>query len=60
MAQSVKGPTSAQVMISRSVSSSPVSGSGLMAEREREKTKYYFFPHRVNFWLLSLFFKIEL
>ena len=28
VAQSVKGPTSAQVMISRSVSSSPVSGSG--------------------------------
>ena len=31
MAQSVKRPTSAQVVISRSVSSSPVSGSGLMA-----------------------------
>ena len=32
MAQSVKPPTSAQVMISRSVSSSPASGSGLMAQ----------------------------
>ena len=30
--QSVKRPTSAQVMISRSVSSSPASGSGLMAQ----------------------------
>ena len=32
VAQSVKRPASAQVMISRSVSSSPVSGSGLMAQ----------------------------
>ena len=32
VAQSVKRPTSAQVMILRSVSSSPVSGSGLMAQ----------------------------
>ena len=32
MAQSVKRPTSAQVTISRSVSSSPASGSGLMAQ----------------------------
>ena len=32
VAQSVKRPTSAQVMISRSVSSSPASGSGLMAQ----------------------------
>ena len=32
VAQSVKWPTSAQVMISRSVSSSPASGSGLMAQ----------------------------
>ena len=32
VAQSVKRPTSAQVTISRSVSSSPVSGSGLMAQ----------------------------
>ena len=31
VAQSVEHPTSAQVMISRSVSSSPESGSGLMA-----------------------------
>ena len=31
MAQSVKRPTSAQVTVSRSVSSSPTSGSGLMA-----------------------------
>ena len=31
VAQSVGPPTSAQVMISRSVSSSPASGSGLMA-----------------------------
>ena len=31
VAQSVKRPTSAQVTISRSVSSSPASGSGLMA-----------------------------
>ena len=31
-AQSVKRPTSAQVTISRSVSSSPASGSGLMAQ----------------------------
>ena len=31
VAQSVKHPTSAQVTISRSVGSSPVSGSGLMA-----------------------------
>ena len=33
MAQSVKHPTSAQVMISRSVSSSPTSGSVLTAQR---------------------------
>lgn len=32
MAQSVKRPTSAQVMISRSVSSSPASGSVLTAQ----------------------------
>ena len=32
MAQSVKRPTSAQVTISRSTSSSPASGSGLMAQ----------------------------
>ena len=32
MAQLVKRPTSAQVTISRSMSSSPVSGSGLMAQ----------------------------
>ena len=32
VAQSVKRPTSAQVTISRSMSSSPVSGSGLMAQ----------------------------
>ena len=32
MAQLVKRPTSAQVTISRSVSSSPASGSGLMAQ----------------------------
>ena len=32
VAQSVKRPTSAQVMISRSVSSSPVSGSVLTAQ----------------------------
>ena len=32
VAQSVKHPTSAQVMISQSVSSSPESGSGLMAQ----------------------------
>ena len=32
VAQSVKRPTWAQVMISRSVSSSPASGSGLMAQ----------------------------
>ena len=32
MAQSVERPTSAQVTISRSVSSSPASGSGLMAQ----------------------------
>ena len=32
VAQSVEHPTSAQVMISRSVSSSPASGSGLMAQ----------------------------
>ena len=32
VAQSVKRPTSAQVTISRSGSSSPVSGSGLMAQ----------------------------
>ena len=32
MAQSVKHPTSAQVMISRSVSSSPASGSVLTAQ----------------------------
>ena len=32
VAQSVKRPTSAQVMISPSVSSSPASGSGLMAQ----------------------------
>ena len=32
VAQSVKRPTSAQVTISRSVSSSPASGSGLMAQ----------------------------
>ena len=32
MAQSVGRPTSAQVTISRSVSSSPVSGSGQMAQ----------------------------
>ena len=32
MAQSVERPTSAQVTISQSVSSSPVSGSGLMAQ----------------------------
>ena len=32
VAQSVKRPTSAQVTISRSVSSSPESGSGLMAQ----------------------------
>ena len=32
VAQSVKHPTSAQVMISRSGSSSPASGSGLMAQ----------------------------
>ena len=32
MAQSVKQPTSAQVMISRFVGSSPVSGSVLMAQ----------------------------
>ena len=32
MAQSVKRPTSAQVTISQSVSSSPASGSGLMAQ----------------------------
>ena len=32
VAQSVKPPTSAQVTISRSVSSSPASGSGLMAQ----------------------------
>ena len=32
MAQSVKHPTSAEVTISRSVSSSPASGSGLMAQ----------------------------
>ena len=32
VAQSVKGPTSAQVTISQSVSSSPASGSGLMAQ----------------------------
>ena len=33
MAQSVERPTSAQVMISRSVSSSPASGSVLTAQR---------------------------
>ena len=33
MAQSVKRPTSAQVTIPQSVSSSPASGSGLMAQR---------------------------
>ena len=32
VAQSVEHPTSAQVTISRSVSSSPTSGSGLMAQ----------------------------
>ena len=32
VAQSVERPTSAQVTISQSVSSSPVSGSGLMAQ----------------------------
>ena len=32
VAQSVERPTSAQVTISRSVSSSPASGSGLMAQ----------------------------
>ena len=32
VAQSVAHPTSAQVMISRSVSSDPASGSGLMAQ----------------------------
>ena len=32
VAQSVKRPTSAQVTISRSASSSPASGSGLMAQ----------------------------
>ena len=32
VAQSVKRPTSAQVTISRSVGSSPASGSGLMAQ----------------------------
>ena len=32
MAQSVKRPTSAQVMISRSMSSGPASGSGLTAQ----------------------------
>ena len=32
VAQSVKRPTSAQVIISQSVSSSPASGSGLMAQ----------------------------
>ena len=32
MAQSVKRPTSAQATISRSVSSSPASGSGLTAQ----------------------------
>ena len=32
VAQSVKRPTSAQVTISRSVSSSPASGSGLMPQ----------------------------
>ena len=32
VAQSVKRPTSAQITISRSVSSSPTSGSGLMAQ----------------------------
>ena len=32
VAQSVKRPTSAQVTISRSMSSSPESGSGLMAQ----------------------------
>ena len=32
MAQSVKRPTSTQVTISRSVSLSPASGSGLMAQ----------------------------
>ena len=32
MAQSVKHPTSAQVMISRFVGSSPTSGSGLTAQ----------------------------
>ena len=32
MAQSVKPPTSAQVMISQSVSSSPASGSALTAQ----------------------------
>ena len=32
MAQSVKRPTSAQVMISRFMGSSPISGSGLTAQ----------------------------
>ena len=36
VAQSVKRPTSAQVMISRSVSSSPTSGSGLMMAQSLE------------------------
>ena len=50
MAQSVKRPTSAQVMISRSVSSSPASGSVLTAQ-SLEPASDSVSPH---LWVMSL------
>ena len=64
MAQSVNCPTSAQVTISRSVSSSPASGSGLMAQNLEPASNSVYLSHSAPLLLmlslslsLSLFLK---